>query len=124
MTKIKTIAPPEKLDLIIEALKEVKGKDINVINLKEVGYAISDYFVICHGDSTTQVDGLSNTVLRKLKTELKISPHHIEGKENSVWVLMDYSDIIVHIFLKENRAFYNLEDLWADGVIDRIEDEK
>jgi ribosome-associated protein len=115
---------PEKLDLILEALKEIKGKEIITINFEKVSNAICDYFVICHGDSTTQVDALSDAVSRKLKTEISIGAHHIEGKNNSVWVLMDYSDILVHIFLNENRSFYNLEELWADGLLERIDDVK
>jgi ribosome-associated protein len=124
MAKSKTIKSPDKLELILEALKEVKGKDIVVLNLEKVQNAVCDYFVICHGDSTTQVDGLSDAVARKVKAELSINAHHIEGKNNSLWILMDYWDILVHIFLGENRSFYNLEDLWADGVLERIEDHK
>jgi ribosome-associated protein len=124
MAKSETIESPNKLELIVEALKEVKGKNIVVINLEKVHNAICDYFVICHGDSTSQVDGLSDSVARKVKSELSINAHHIEGKNNSLWVLMDYSEILVHIFLGENRSFYNLEDLWADGVLEKIEDHK
>ncbi len=124
MTKSKKSETQEKLEIILEALKEKKGKDIVTINLKKVGYAICDYFVICHGDSTTQVDALSDSVYRKVKSELKIAAHHIEGNDNSFWILIDYFDIVVHIFLNEKRSFYNLEDLWADGEMERIEDVK
>jgi ribosome-associated protein len=124
MAKTKESETRRKLDLILEALKEKKGKDIVTINLEKVGYAICDYFIICHGDSTTQVDALSDSVYRTLKKELKIGAHHIEGNDNSLWVLLDYFDIVVHVFLNEKRSFYNLEDLWADGVLERIEDVK
>ncbi len=122
MAKSKTKQKDDKLNLILDAIKEIKGKEIITINLEDVGYAICDYFVICHGTSTTQVDAISDSVERKLRKANKISPHHVEGKNNSFWVLMDYGDILVHIFLEEKRAFYNLEDLWADGVIERIDD--
>ncbi|MEX0988033.1 MAG: ribosome silencing factor [Bacteroidales bacterium] len=124
MTKTKGTIPPDKLELILEALKEKKAKEIITINLEKIGTAICDHFVICHGDSTTQVDALSGSVSRKLKSELNTGAHHIEGNENSLWVLMDYSDIVVHIFLNETRSFYNLEELWADGEMKRIEDAK
>lgn len=114
----------EKLGIIIEALKEKKGKEITTINLENIEHAICDYFVICHGDSTTQVDALSNAVERSVKTKLSKNAHHVEGKENSLWILMDYSDILVHIFLNEKRTFYNLEELWADGIVDLIVEEK
>ncbi len=113
----------EKLPVIIEALREKKGKEITTINLTKTGTAVCDYFVICHGDSSTQVDALSDSVQKKLKEELKERPHHIEGKENSLWVLMDYSDVLVHIFQKDTRKFYNLEDLWADGEFNTIEED-
>lgn len=114
----------EKLELILEALKEKKGKEIVAIDLEKVDNAICDYFVICHGDSTTQVDALQNAVHRKLKEKLKTGAHHIEGTDNSLWVLMDYYDILVHIFLKEKRSFYNLEELWADGRLEHVKDEQ
>lgn len=124
MTETKEINSREKLDLILEALKEKKAKEIITINLKKVENAICDYFVICHGDSTTQVDALHDAVSRKIKKELHTNPHHIEGANNSLWILLDYFDIVVHIFLNENRSFYNLEELWADGKIEKTEDVK
>jgi len=124
MTETKDINSREKLDLILDALKEKKAKDIVTINLEKAGNAICDYFVICHGDSTTQVDALSGSVSRKVKKELHTGVHHIEGTNNAVWILMDYHDIVVHIFLNEKRSFYNLEELWADGEIEKIEDVK
>lgn len=122
MTETEETRKDDKLEVILEALKEKKGKDIVTIDLRKVGNAICDHFVICQGDSTTQVDALSDSVHRKVKKELNTAAHHVEGMNNSLWVLMDYSDIVVHIFLDEQRKFYNLEDLWADGVLSRIED--
>lgn len=122
MTETEETKTEDTLGVILEALKEKKGKDIVTIDLRKLGNAICDYFVICQGDSTTQVDALCDNVYRKMKKELNTAAHHVEGTNNSLWVLMDYSDIVVHIFLDEQRKFYNLEDLWADGVLNRIED--
>lgn len=124
MTEITERSTKEKLDVILQALKEKKAKEIVTINLEKVGTAICDYFIVCHGDSTTQVDALSNAVISKVKKVLNSGVHHIEGTNNSLWVLLDYSDIVIHIFLNEKRDFYKLEELWADGDLKRIEDEK
>lgn len=124
MTETKEINSREKLDLVLEALKEKKAKEIITINLEKAENAICDYFVVCHGDSTTQVDALHDSVSRKIKKKLHTNPHHVEGVNNSLWILMDYFDIVVHIFLDEKRSFYNLEEVWADGNIEKIEDVK
>lgn len=113
----------KKLQVIIDALQEKKAKDIVTINLEKVNNSICDYFVICHGSSTTQVDSLSEAVQQNLKDKLKTNAHHIEGLTNSIWVLMDYFNILVHVFLEDTRKFYNLEELWADGKLERIVDE-
>jgi ribosome-associated protein len=123
MTETEGATTDEMLGVILDALKEKKGKDIVTIDLREVGNAICDHFVICQGNSTTQVDALADSVQRKVKKELNTGAHHVEGMNNSLWVLMDYSDIVVHIFLEEQRKFYNLEDLWADGALTRIDDD-
>ena len=123
MTKKKEINLEEKLKLILEAIKEKKGKQIVSINLSKITNSISDYFVICHGDSTTQVDAIADEIEDKLKKEAGIRPHHVEGKDNSQWILLDYFDTLVHVFIEEKRAFFNLEELWADGEIENIEDE-
>lgn len=124
MTDKKQTDIESKLNFILEAIKEKKGKQIVSINLTGISNSISDYFVICHGESTTQVDGIANAIQGNLKKEANIKAHHIEGSENSQWVLIDYFDILVHIFLEEKRSFFNLEELWADGEIEHIEDEK
>ncbi len=110
------------LDVIIETMKSKKGKEIVSIDLTKINNSVCDYFVICHGDSTTQVGAITDEVRKKTKEILNISVDHIEGEQNSSWVLMDFSGIVVHIFLREQRLFYHLEDLWADGVITKHED--
>ena len=124
MADTKEIKADKKLEFILEAIKEKKGKDIISIDLRNVSNSIADYFIICHGDSTTQVDAIADEIEDQLKKEAKIRPHHIEGRDNSQWILLDYFDILVHVFIEEKRAFFNLEELWADGDIEKIEDKK
>lgn len=102
-------------DAIVEGMQENKAKDIVVLDLTEIENAVCDYFVICSGESNTQVDGISSTVQRHTRKELKEKPWRVEGKSNSEWVLLDYIDVVVHIFYKDARSFYDLEDLWADA---------
>ena len=122
MGKKREITDLTLLNLIIESIKEKKGREIVSINLIKTGSSVCDYFVICHADSTTQVSAIAGSVERKVKEGLKINPGHIEGLQNAQWVLMDYANIVVHIFQTEYRTFYALEDLWADGLIIRYED--
>lgn len=102
-------------DIIVEAILDRKGKELTVLDLKSLDQSIADYFVICHGDSNTQVDAIADSVDRQSRSELQEHALHIEGKENSQWILMDYGSIVVHVFQKEYRDFYNLEALWADA---------
>jgi ribosome-associated protein len=102
-------------DAIIDGMQENKAKEIVLLDLREIPGAVCKFFVICSGDSSTQVDGISSAVMRNTRKELKEKPWHTEGKTNSEWVLLDYIDVVVHIFYKETRSFYDLEDLWADA---------
>ena len=103
-------------DTIVEGMQENKAQDIVVLDLREVDSAVCDFFVICSGESSTQVDGISSVVARHTRKELSDKPWAIEGKNNSEWILMDYVDVVAHVFYKETRAFYDLEDLWADAI--------
>jgi ribosome-associated protein len=103
-------------DCIVEGMQENKAKDIVVLDLREVKNAVTDFFVICSGESTTQVDGVNSSVMRHTRKELQERPWHQEGKENSEWILLDYVDVVAHIFHKDSRSFYDLEDLWADAI--------
>ncbi|MBI9068572.1 MAG: ribosome silencing factor [Salinivirgaceae bacterium] len=109
-------------DVILEAVLEKKGQEIKVLDLRDVQQSIADYFIICHGNSNTQVDSISDFIERQARTELDEKLLHKEGSENSQWVLLDYGDIVIHVFLEEYRRFYNLEDLWADAKIELIEE--
>ncbi len=109
------------VETIVEGMQEVKGHDITVMDLREIPNAITDYYVICHGDSSTQVDALSKSVEKETQENLNDKPLHKEGIGNSQWVLIDYVNVIVHIFYKEAREFYDIEGLWADAKITNIE---
>jgi len=103
-------------DAIVEGMQENKAKDIVVLDLREITNAVCDFFVICSGESSTQVDGISNSISRHVRKELHEKPWHIEGKTNSEWILLDYINVVAHIFYKDARPFYALEDLWSDAV--------
>lgn len=113
---VKEVGSKELCDAIVEGMQENKAKDIVVLDLREITNAVCDYFVICSGESSTQVDGISSSVTRHTRKELKEKPWHIEGKTNSEWILLDYINVVVHIFYKDARPFYDLEDLWADAI--------
>lgn len=102
-------------DTIVEGMQENKANDIVVLDLREVVGAVSDFFVICSGDSSTHVDGICKTTHRQVKTECFENPWNTEGKNGSEWILMDYVSVVAHIFQKETRSFFDLEELWADA---------
>ena len=109
---------------ITEGIQDKNGREIILLDLKDVENSICDYFVICHGTSNTHVDAISESVDNKVKKDLQEKPYRKEGLNNLTWVLMDYEDVVVHIFQEEYRKFYNLEDLWADAKVSKIEDEQ
>jgi ribosome-associated protein len=111
------------LEVIIESIQEKKGKKIVCIDLQKIENSIFDYFIICHGTSTTHVSAISDNIEIKPKELLGLKPAHVEGVQNAQWVLIDFSGIVVHIFLEEQRSFYRLEDLWADGKVKIYEDD-
>ena len=111
----------ELIETIIDGIQDVKGKDIVVMDMTKLPNAVSQYFVICSGDSSTQVDGIAQTVVRKTRAELQEKPWHQEGMNNAEWVLLDYVNVVVHVFYRDRRGFYNLEDLWADAEFTQVE---
>jgi ribosome-associated protein len=116
MPKRKTDTDSRRLcDAIVEGMQENKAKDIVVLDLRKISNSVSDFFVICSGESSTQVDGISTAVTRYTRKELSEKPWHIEGKTNSEWILLDYINVVAHIFYKDARSFYELEDLWSDA---------
>ncbi|HNW56797.1 MAG TPA: ribosome silencing factor [Bacteroidales bacterium] len=112
------------LGSVIKGIFEKKGQNVLKIDLRKLENRITDYFVICHASSGTQVGAICDSVEDTVIKETKEKALHIEGLDNNYWVLMDYGDVIVHIFLEEYRNFYNLESLWADASIEVMEDIK
>jgi len=110
------------LESIVKGIFEKKGQDVLKIDLRKLENRITDYFVICHGASTTQVDSLCDSVEDTVRIDSGEKPLHVEGLDNCFWVLLDYGNVIVHIFLDEYRQFYSLESLWADASVEAIKD--
>lgn len=102
-------------DLIIDSIQDIKGKNIIKLDLRHLDDAPTDYFIICEGDSTTQVKAISDNVHRRLKEEAQLMPNHVEGQRQANWICMDYFTTVVHVFHREARRFYELEDLWSDA---------
>lgn len=100
---------------VVEAMDSVKGKEIVTLDLRETGTAVTDYFVICHANSKTQVDALADKIIDEVRNKNGVKPYHIEGRDNTEWILIDFVDVVVHVFLQSMRQFYQLEELWADA---------
>jgi ribosome-associated protein len=113
----------EFINYIIEGIKEKKGKEIISIDLSNLENAECRYFIICHGDSNTQVNAIANWVEKVTEDKGNEKVWRKQGFENAHWILLDYVNVIVHIFQKEFREFYNLEALWGDGNLNKIENE-
>lgn len=110
-------------DIIAEAMLEKKGKNVCTLDLKKIGTAITDWFVICNADSTTQVNAIADNIEERMIEKCGRKVVRMQGKENGLWVILDYLNIVVHIFQTEYRNFYRLEDLWADAVRKDYNDE-
>jgi ribosome-associated protein len=104
-------------DLIIDAIQDIKGKDIAKFDMRQLEEASSDFFIICHGNSSTQVSSIIKNIAYRVNQELDLRANHSEGKEGKNWMLIDYFSVVVHVFSKEKRDFYNIEDLWSDAKI-------
>lgn len=107
--------------LIIDAIQDIKGKNIVKLDLRSLDDAPADFFIICEGDSSTQVKAISDNIGRKLKEKLGMRPNHTEGMESAKWILVDYFDTVVHVFYPETRQFYEIEELWGDAAITQYE---
>jgi len=100
---------------IVKAIQEKKGNRIKLMDLREIDSAVTDFFVICSAQSDTQVDAIFRSIDEVVKKELGMDPYQIEGTDYSNWILLDYVDVVAHVFKEEIREFYKLEDLWADA---------
>lgn len=117
----KQINNDDLLANIIKGIEDVKGENIEILDLREIDNTVCDYFVICNGNSNTQVNAIVGSVQKVVSKELKDKPWHVEGTENGEWVLMDYVSIVVHVFQKHIREYYRIESLWGDALITTIE---
>ncbi|MCH8553815.1 MAG: ribosome silencing factor [Schleiferiaceae bacterium] len=108
------------VDAVVEGIEDVKGQNITLIDLRKIENSVCAFFVICEGTSNTQVSAISDSIRKVAKEKLQERPWHVEGLENSEWVLMDYVDVVVHIFQKEKREYYDIESLWSDGDVTYI----
>lgn len=106
---------------ILSGIEDVKGKDINILDLREIENTVCDYFIVCEGTSNTQVNAIVNSIQKKVSKELKDKPWHIEGNDNAEWVLIDYVNVVVHVFQKHIRDYYDIESLWGDAKTTQIE---
>ena len=110
------------VDSIVSGMQELKAHNIVCVDLKEIPNSVTDYFVICHGESNTQVDAIAKSIERTTSEQLQEKPFHKEGSDNSLWILLDYIHVMVHVFYKETRDHYDIEGLWADAKLTKIED--
>ncbi|MCC1484666.1 ribosome silencing factor [Winogradskyella immobilis] len=106
---------------ILTGIEEVKGKEITILDLRALENTVCDYFIICEGTSNTQVNAIVNSIQKQVSKTIKDKPWHIEGTDNAEWVLMDYVNVVVHVFQKHIREYYDIESLWGDAKTTEIE---
>jgi len=120
MTKENTSAD-QLITTIIGGIEEVKGKEIIILDLREIDNTVCDYFIVCEGTSNTQVNAIVNSIQKQVSKTLKDKPWHVEGSDNAEWILMDYVNVVVHVFQKHIREFYDIESLWGDAKTTQVE---
>tara|TARA_R110002124_G_scaffold29283_1_gene102225 strand:+ start:34851 stop:35222 length:372 start_codon:yes stop_codon:yes gene_type:complete len=106
---------------IIRGIEEVKGQDIEILDLRDIENTVCDYFIICNGTSNTQVNAIVGSIQKTVSKSLHEKPWHVEGSDNAEWILMDFVHVVVHIFQKHIREFYDIEGLWGDAKSVKIE---
>ena len=119
MTK-KQVSTDDLISVIIQGIEEVKGENIQLLDLRHIENTVCDYFIICSGNSNTQVKAISSSIQKTVSKQVKDKPWHIEGENNAEWILMDYVNVAVHVFQKQIRDFYDIESLWGDAKITEI----
>jgi ribosome-associated protein len=111
----------ELIALILQGIEDVKGHDINVLDLREIENTVCDYFIICNGTSNTHVNAIVGSIQKTVSKAIKDKPWHVEGEGNAEWVLMDYVNVVVHVFQKHIREYYDIEGLWGDAKFTMVE---
>lgn len=110
----------ELITAILVGIEDVKGQHINILDLRGIENTVCEYFIICEGNSNTQVNAIVNSIQKKVSKTIKDNPWNIEGSENAEWVLMDYVNVVVHVFQRHIREYYDLESLWGDAKMTEI----
>ena len=110
----------ELISKIISGVEDVKGIDISLLDLRDIENTVCSYFIVCSGSSNTHVNAIVSSVQKTVSKELREKPFHTEGLENSEWVLIDFVNIVVHVFQKHIREYYNIEELWGDAKTTQI----
>ncbi|MBT2558080.1 ribosome silencing factor [Hymenobacter sp. ISL-91] len=110
-------------EIVVSGMQEKKASDIVVLDLRELKNAVADYFIICSASSDTQIEAIARSVEEEVEKLIGQNPWQTEGRTNREWVLLDYVDVVVHIFLRDRRQFYALEELWGDANITYVEEE-
>ena len=114
----KDLTPTEKLsEAVVRGMQEKKASDIVILDLRKINNSVADFFVICSGNSDTQLDAIADSIDEEVFKDTEQNPWHQEGRTNKEWLLIDYVDVVVHIFKKERRDFYSIEELWGDAKI-------
>ena len=114
-------SPGELISLIVQGIEDIKGQNISLLDLRNIENTVCDYFIICNGNSNTQVNAIVSSVQKNVSKNIREKPYQIEGVENAEWVLMDYVNVVVHVFQKHKREYYDIENLWGDAKITEIE---
>jgi len=123
MSKVKQTNSKKLVQSIIHGIQKKKGKGIISLNLTKLPNSVSNYFIICHGNTKIQVEAIAEAIEENVRQKIADKPWHKEGLENAEWILLDYVDVVVHIFQESTRSFYNLEKLWADAEMKEYESE-
>lgn len=121
--KLTELTTEQLRDLVVKGMQEKKAQDIVVMDLRQVKNAITDYFVICSGGSDTQIDAIAGSIEEEILKVSRVFPTNREGKMNREWILLDYMDVVVHVFKKDRRTFYDLEQLWGDAEMTWVDNE-
>ncbi len=117
------MSSPELCDLVVEGMREKKAQDIVTMDLRAVENSIADFFVICTGSSDSQIDAICNSIESTVHKNTNTHPWHLEGKQNKEWILLDYVEVVAHVFRNDRREYYALEELWADAQATHLENQ-
>ena len=105
---------------IVDGIENVKGLDVSILDIRDIENTVCRYFVVCTGSSNTHVSAIVSAIKKTVSKELKEKPFQTEGNENAEWVLIDYINVVVHIFQKQIREYYNIEELWGDAKTTKV----